>query len=86
MVLSKARHSAFYASPLAYLLRRLETKALILTGQVTEQCILYTALDGYIRHFDVVVPTDAVAHIDAELGEAALKMMCTNMCRPSRAR
>jgi hypothetical protein len=33
-----------------------------------------------------VLPTDAVAHIDAELGEAALKMMCTNMCRPSRAR
>ena len=49
MVLSKARHSAFYASPLAYLLRRLETKTLILTGQVTEQCILCTALDGYIR-------------------------------------
>ena len=79
MVLSKARHSAFYASPLAYLLRRLETKTLILTGQVTEQCILYTALDGYIRHFDVVVPTDAVAHIDAELAEAALKMLRTNM-------
>ena len=31
-----------------------------LTGQVTEQCILYTALDGYIRHLDVIVPPDAV--------------------------
>ena len=79
MVLTKARHSAFYASPLAYLLRRLQTKTLILTGQVTEQCILYTALDSYIRHFDVVVPSDAVAHIDAELGGAALKMMRSNM-------
>jgi nicotinamidase-related amidase len=79
MVLTKVRHSAFYASPLAYLLRRLETSTIILTGQVTEQCILYTALDGYVRHFDVVVPSDAVAHIDAELGRAALRMMEDNM-------
>jgi nicotinamidase-related amidase len=52
---------------------------LILTGQVTEQCILYTALDAYVRHIPVVIPTDAVAHIDAELGAAALRMMEQNM-------
>ncbi len=79
LFLEKVRHSAFYATALAYLLRRLETKRLILTGQVTEQCILYTALDAYIRHFPVVVPRDAVAHIDADLGDAALKMMGRNM-------
>jgi nicotinamidase-related amidase len=45
------RHSAFYASSLDYLLSRLEPQRLILTGQVTEQCILYTALDAYVRHF-----------------------------------
>jgi nicotinamidase-related amidase len=77
--LEKVRHSAFYATSLEYLLRRLETKSIILTGQVTEQCILYTALDAYIRHFDVTVPSDAVAHIDAELGKAALRMMQSNM-------
>jgi nicotinamidase-related amidase len=77
--LTKVRHSAFYATPLAYLLGRLETKRLILTGQVTEQCILYTALDAYVRHLPMVVPPDAVAHIDAELGKAALKMMERNM-------
>jgi nicotinamidase-related amidase len=75
----KVRHSAFYASSLAYLLRRLETKRLIITGQVTEQCILYTALDAYVRHFDFTVPRDAVAHIDPKLGDAALKMMGANM-------
>ena len=52
---------------------------MILTGQVTEQCILYTALDAYVRHFPVVVPPDAVAHIDPELGDAALRMMEQNM-------
>ena len=77
--LTKVRHSAFYATALGYLLGRLETKRLILTGQVTEQCILYTALDAYVRHVPVVVPPDAVAHIDAALGDAALKMMQRNM-------
>jgi nicotinamidase-related amidase len=78
-VLTKVRHSAFYATALAYLLGRLETKRLIITGQVTEQCILYTALDAYVRHFPVVIATDAVAHIDPDLGAAALKMMQQNM-------
>ncbi len=77
--LTKVRHSAFYATSLAYLLNRLGTKRLIVTGQVTEQCILYTALDAYVRHFDVVVPHDAVAHIDPELSDAALTMMKRNM-------
>jgi nicotinamidase-related amidase len=52
---------------------------LILTGQVTEQCILYTALDAYVRHFSVCVPSDAVAPIDPDLGDAALRMMQRNM-------
>ena len=76
---TKVRHSVFYATALDYLLRRLGVSTLILTGQVTEQCILYSALDGYLRHYDVVVPADAVAHIDPELGKAALTMMRRNM-------
>ena len=48
--LQKVRHSAFYSTSLDYLLKRLETKRIILTGQVTEQCILYSALDAYVRH------------------------------------
>ncbi len=77
--LLKVRHSAFYASSLDYLLGRRETRRLILTGQVTEQCILYTALDAYVRHFDVIVAPDAVAYIDPELSDAALTMMHKNM-------
>lgn len=77
--LQKVRHSAFYATSLAYLLNQLDTKRVVLTGQVTEQCILYTALDAYVRHFDVVLPPDAVAHIDADLGKAAIRMMAENM-------
>ncbi|MCV7027448.1 cysteine hydrolase [Mycolicibacterium novocastrense] len=78
-LMTKVRHSAFYATSLAYLLGQLEPERVILTGQVTEQCILYTALDAYVRHFPVVVPPDAVAHIDPELSDAALTMMKSNM-------
>jgi nicotinamidase-related amidase len=78
-MLEKVRHSAFYATPLDYLLSQLETRRVILTGQVTEQCILYSALDAYLRHFDITVPPDAVAHIEPDLGRAALRMMERNM-------
>jgi nicotinamidase-related amidase len=77
--LTKVRHSAFYSTALGYLLGRLGTQRLILAGQVTEQCVLYTALDAYVRHFPVVVPRDGVAHIDKDLGAAALQMMERNM-------
>ena len=75
----KARHSIFYETPLEYLLRQGGLEELILIGQVTEQCILYSALDAYIRHFRVHVPPDAVAHIHEDLAKAALKMMEINM-------
>ena len=75
----KARHSVFYETQLEYLLRQEEVDRLLLTGQVTEQCILYSALDAYVRHFSVSVVTDAVAHIDPELAQAALRMMERNM-------
>jgi nicotinamidase-related amidase len=75
----KARHSTFYETPLEYLLRQEEVGRLVLVGQVTEQCILYSALDAYIRHFEVAVADDAVAHIHPDLAQAALKMMEINM-------
>ena len=75
----KARHSIFYQTPLEYLLAQEEVEQVTLTGQVTEQCILYSALDAYIRHLDVRVPPDAVAHIYDDLAEAALRMMERNM-------
>jgi nicotinamidase-related amidase len=75
----KARHSIFYQTQLEYLLRQEGVDRLVLTGQVTEQCILYSALDAYVRHFEVVVPRGAVAHIHEDLAEAALRMMEMNM-------
>jgi nicotinamidase-related amidase len=75
----KARHSIFYETQVEYLLRQEDVGRVVLMGQVTEQCILYSALDAYVRHFDVAVAPDAVAHIHAELAEAALRLMELNM-------
>ena len=54
MFVVKARHSIFFQTPLEYLLAQEGVDRVVLTGQVTEQCILYSALDAYIRHLDVV--------------------------------
>ncbi|MFG2794099.1 cysteine hydrolase family protein [Streptomyces sp. NPDC048419] len=75
----KARHSVFYETPMSYLLWRLGVDHVVLSGQVTEQCVLYSALDAHIRHLDVTVPKDAVASIHPRLGSAALEMMERNM-------
>jgi nicotinamidase-related amidase len=79
MFVVKARHSIFYETPLEYLLRTQDVDDIVLTGQATEQCILYSALDAHIRHIPVVVPRDAVAHIHEDLAQAALRMMELNM-------
>ena len=75
----KARHSIFFQTPLEYLLGQEEIDRVVLIGQVTEQCILYSALDAYIRHLDVAVPRDAVAHIYEHLADASLELMERNM-------
>ena len=75
----KARHSIFFQTPLEYLLDQMGVGRLVFTGQVTEQCILYSALDAYVRNCEVVIATDAVAAIYDDLGEAALGMMERNM-------
>jgi nicotinamidase-related amidase len=77
--IAKARHSIFYETQLEYLLREQEVERVVLVGQVTEQCILYSALDAYVRHFHIAVPRDAVAGIHAEMADWALRMMERNM-------
>jgi nicotinamidase-related amidase len=79
MFVIKARHTIFYETPLSYLLTQIGVESIVLVGQVTEQCILYSALDAYVRHLEVAVPPAAVAHIHQDLADAALEMMERNM-------
>jgi nicotinamidase-related amidase len=75
----KGRHSIFWETPLSYILHQADVGRIVLCGQVTEQCILYSALDAHVRHFDVTVARDACAAIHEDLAAAALKMMERNM-------
>jgi nicotinamidase-related amidase len=75
----KTRHSVFFSTPLEYMLETMAVGRIVLTGQVTEQCILYSAVDGYVGHFEVAVPRDGVAHIYEHLAQAAFEMMERNM-------
>ncbi|WP_329138940.1 cysteine hydrolase [Streptomyces sp. NBC_01476] len=75
----KARHSIFFQTPLEYLLQQNGIRHIVLCGQVTEQCVLYSALDAHIRHLELTVLQDAVAHIHQDLADAALRMMERNM-------
>jgi nicotinamidase-related amidase len=75
----KLRHSIFFETPLSFLLAENDIERVVLVGQATEQCILYSALDAYIRHFEVAIPRDAVAHIHEHLADAAFEMMEVNM-------
>jgi nicotinamidase-related amidase len=56
----KPRHSAFYATPLGEILEQLQVRELILTGLTSHQCVLFTAMDAYVRNFTVTVPRDCI--------------------------
>ena len=57
----KPKHSAFYSTSLDLLLRYLKADTLILTGIAGNICVLFTASDGYMRDFNLVIPQDCVA-------------------------
>ena len=77
--IAKGRHSIFYQTSVDHLLQVQGVERVVLCGQVTEQCIQYSALDAYMRGFEVSVPSDAVAHIEPDWARAALEMMAENM-------
>ena len=57
----KPKHSGFYATPLHALLQHLGTRTVIITGVTIEQCVLFTAIDAFMREFELMVPSDCVA-------------------------
>jgi nicotinamidase-related amidase len=68
----KPRHSAFYGTPLEFLLDELRAECLIITGLTTDSCVLFTAGDAFLRGFKVWVPADCVAAKSAAAQRRAL--------------
>ena len=57
----KPRHSAFYGTPLQFLLAERHAETLIVTGLTADSCVLFSALDAFLRNYRVWVPRDCVA-------------------------
>lgn len=71
----KPKHSGFYGTPLQTLLQRLRIKKLILTGMTSHQCVLFTAVDAYVRDFELIVPRDCIGGSTAAENTHALFLL-----------
>jgi nicotinamidase-related amidase len=73
----KARNSAFFCTALPPLLEELRVQRLIVAGLSTDNCVLFTAHDAYLRGFKVAVPHDCVAaQSEADTERALAQMKC----------
>jgi nicotinamidase-related amidase len=75
----KPRHSAFYGTPLEFLLDELEVETLVVTGLSTDMCVSATAQDAYVRQFKLWVPSDCAAADTEEHERQALDHMRRTM-------
>ena len=73
----KPKHSGFFSTALDLLLEYLGVHTLILTGFAGNNCVLFTANDGYMRGYQLLVPADCTASIDPTENENALRQMKT---------
>lgn len=75
----KPRHSAFYGTPLEFLLDELRVTRLILTGIEADICVMYTAQDAYMRRYRLWIPRNCTASRSAARLGSALGLMKTNL-------
>jgi nicotinamidase-related amidase len=71
----KPKHSAFYATTLATLLDYLGARRLVLAGINGDTCVLATAMDAYLRDYEIHVPRDCVASLSPAHNRGALAYM-----------
>lgn len=71
----KPRYSAFYGSPLEFLLDELGASTLVIAGIAVDMCVMATAQDAYMRKYKLRVPADCVAGFTAAHERAALAAM-----------
>lgn len=71
----KPKHSIFYATTLETLLAYLNANTLILTGIAADVCVLFSAIDAYMRDLKLIVPPDCIASGSAQNTQDALTYM-----------
>jgi nicotinamidase-related amidase len=71
----KPKHSAFFATTLDILLMYLGVRRVILTGVAGDACITITAMDAFLRDYELHVPADCTASCDPRENEKMLGYM-----------
>ncbi len=75
IIVLKNTYSSFHKTELEGMLERLSVDWLILTGCVTNICVLYTAADAVMRNYRVDVIKDAVIGLNQEDHQFGLDQM-----------
>ena len=75
MVLTKTRASAFHGTPLAAQLLNRGIRSVVLTGMITQGCVLHTHADALMKGFYPVVAGDGVGAYEQEWHELAMRWM-----------
>lgn len=74
-IIYKTRYSGFFNTNLDNVLRNLGVDTLIITGVVTNICVLYTASDAASRDYRILVYKDCVMGLNEEEHEFALRQI-----------
>ncbi|HZU64479.1 MAG TPA: isochorismatase family cysteine hydrolase [Novosphingobium sp.] len=75
IVETKRRLSPFYPTDLDFLLRNMGVRRVVFNGGMTDCCVLNATFDASNRGYRVVVARDLVRGSNAEMEDAALKMV-----------
>jgi nicotinamidase-related amidase len=78
-VRTKKRLSGFYPTDLEFLLHNLDVQNVVLTGTMTDACVLSTAFDAANRDFRVIVPRDVVGGYSEEAEHGALQVISLHL-------
>ncbi|MCM8778511.1 MAG: cysteine hydrolase [Candidatus Omnitrophica bacterium] len=74
-IIYKTTYSGFYKTRLEKLLKRLKIDTLIVTGILTNICVLYTSVDALMRGFNVEIPEGCTAGLNPEDEKFALRQI-----------
>lgn len=75
LVVHKRRYDAFYGTPLEDDLRSRGIETLIITGTVSNICVLHTAGSAALRGFKIIIPKDCISSLTDFDMEATLRQI-----------
>ena len=84
LAILKPRHSAFYGTPLEFLLQELQIDHLVLTGITVDMCVFASAQDAYVRQYALRIPADCTAGFTAAQERSALAHMARTLKADTR--